>query len=572
MAKGTPHVDAANRYARDVVQGKIPACRLTILACKRHLDDLERSRSKDFAFAFDEAKAERACRFQELLPHTKGKWAITRPGQPRSNRMRLEPFQCFLVASIHGWRRKRDGLRRFRVVYYKLPRKNGKSQIAAGLGLYQLAADGEYGAEVYSGATTEKQAWEVFRPARLMAERTPDFLDAYGVEVNASNICIPANGSRFEPVIGKPGDGASPSCAIVDEYHEHSSDELVDTMVTGMGAREHPMLLVITTAGSNVASPCYELEQDAIKVLEGQVENDELFALIYGIDPDDDWTSEIALRKANPCLDVSVSLEYLRARQREAVLSSRKQNIFRTKHLNCWVNAATGWMNLEAWKRCHDPEFDPATFREDPCYLGLDLASKVDVAAKVKLFTREINGATHYYATGRYYVPEERVAEEYNPLYAGWVTDGHLVATDGVMIDYSVIEDDLREDARSHDVAEIAFDPWNATQLGTRMLAEGLPMVELRPNVQAMSEPMKQLEALVLSGRFHHDGSPVLTWMMSNVTAKEDRKGNIFPRKERDENKIDGVLALLTALNRALLRSGVEGAGSVYEERELLVL
>jgi len=564
----TPHADAALQYARDVAEGRVPACRLTIAACKRHLDDIERSGATEYPYRFDEAKAERVCRFVELFPHTKGKWAVGRPGA--SNRLRLEPWQCFFFSSIFGWVRKRDNLRRYRKVYAKIPRKNGKSQMVAPLGLYMLAADNEFGAEVYSGATTEKQAWEVFRPARLMAERTPEYQDAFGVEVNASNLHIVANGSRFEPVIGKPGDGASPSCAIVDEYHEHATDELVDTMLTGMGAREQPLLVIITTAGSNVASPCYALEQDAAKVLDGALDDDELFALIYGIDPEDDWTSELALRKANPNLDVSISLEYLRARQREAISSSRKQNVFKTKHLNCWVNASTSWMNMEAWKACADaPPIEE--FEGAPCYVGIDLASKVDIAAMVLLFPREQDGATHYHAYGRYYLPEDRIADGRNPLYQGWHIDGLLTATDGAVIDHQQIGDDLLDAAHAYEIAEVPFDPWNAAMFATQMMGKGLPMVEMRQTVGNLSEPMKQLEALVLSGRFHHTGDPVLTWMVSNVVAKEDAKGNIFPRKEREEAKIDGVVATLNALGRAMLRSGPD-AGSTYESSDLLIL
>ncbi|MDN3627165.1 terminase large subunit, partial [Methylobacterium isbiliense] len=313
-----PCVDAAHAYARDVVAGRIPAGRWIRLACQRHLDDLARQDDPAFPYRFDARKAAKVCKFLQLLPHTKGKWAR------KAERLRLEPWQLFKTAALFGWLRKADGLRRYRKAFLLIPRKNAKSTWAAGIGLYLFAADGEYGAEVYSGATSEKQAWEVFRPAKLMAQKTPALLQAFGIHVGAKNLHILANGSRFEPMIGTPGDGASPSAAIHDEYHEHPTDEQVDTMETGMGAREQPLLVIITTAGDNLAGPCFALQQEAQKVLEGALYDPELFALIYTVDPEDDWTSELALRKANPNFDVSVSGEYLLTRQRAARAVARQ--------------------------------------------------------------------------------------------------------------------------------------------------------------------------------------------------------------------------------------------------------
>lgn len=223
-----PHVATGNRYAKDLVDGMIPACKWVILACKRHLDDLESSKVHNYPYRFDPKAAEKWCQFLELLPHTKGEWAR------RSEKLKLEPWQCFKTICIFGWLRKQDGLRRFRKALILEPRKNAKSTWAAGVGLGMMSIDGDHGAEVYSGATTEKQAWEVFKPARLMAMKTPAFVQHFGVTVGAKNIHRLADGSKFEPLIGDPGDGASPSCAIVDEYHEHATDRMVDTMETGM--------------------------------------------------------------------------------------------------------------------------------------------------------------------------------------------------------------------------------------------------------------------------------------------------------------------------------------------------
>jgi phage terminase large subunit-like protein len=542
-----PHVDAGLKYARDVVAGRIIACVYVRQACRRQLDDLERQSQKSWPYRFDRGRGERFCRFMELLPHTKGKWAH------KAERIKLESWQQFELTTVFGWVRKDNGLRRFREMYEEVPRKNGKSIKAAGIGLYMFSSDGEYGAEVYSGATSEKQAWEVFRPARLMAKRTPDLCEAYGIEVNASNLSRPDDGSRFEPLIGKPGDGASPSCTIVDEFHEHDTPELYDTMDTGMGAREQPLKVIITTAGSNIAGPCYEKRAQVIKILAGVIKNEEIFGIIYTVDKDDDPTTEEALRKANPNYDVSVRGDYLMSRLRDARQMPSRLATFKTKHLNIWVGARNAWMNMQAWAKAPARKsLDELAGRR--CIIGLDLASKIDVAALLLLFL-PTEQDPYYHLHGRYYLPEEMVedgAHANASHYAGWNKQGFLTLTPGNVIDFDRIEEDLRDFASRFDVVEVPYDPWQATQLATGLLEEGLPMVEYRATVQNFSEPMKELEKLVLQKRLAHGNCPVLTWMMSNVVAKIDAKDNIFPRKEFPQNKIDGVVALIMAIARAI--------------------
>lgn len=575
------HVERANAYARSVVAGEIPACKWIRLAAKRHLEDLDRQQQEDFPYRFDADKAERPCRFVELLPHTKGKWAR------KAEKLRLEAWQSFKTVCLFGWVRKADGLRRFRKVFLLIPRKNAKSTWAAGIALYLFAADGEYGSEVYSGATSEKQAWEVFRPAKLMAQKTPALLARFGISVNAKNLHILANGSRFEPMIGTPGDGASPSCSIHDEYHEHDTDVQVDTMETGMGAREQPMLIIITTAGDNLAGPCYALQLEAQKVLEGVLDDPELFALIYTIDPEDDWTSELALRKANPNFNVSVSGEYLLTRQRAARNNARKAGVFKTKHLNVWVQAREAFFNVQRWIESEAEGLRLADFRGQPCKVSIDLASKVDIAAMEITFklagcscaaAAELRARGYQYARfGRYFLPQARIDEGENEHYRGWVADGWLTPTDGDMIDLPEIRDIilglaghldiqavetaegwLHEDkpvparvpAVRLDVGEVPFDPHQATQLVTELGDRGVTCVEVRPLVLNFSEPMKQMDGLIRSRAIAHDGDPVFTWMLSNVVAKADAKDNVYPRKQRPENKIDGPVAHMMALAR----------------------
>lgn len=542
------YVGTALEYAQSVVKGKIVACKWVKLACKKHLDELKASRRKAFPYYFDEDAANKVCTFLSLMPHTKGQWARKR------ETIRLEPWQCFAFTTLFGWKLKKNDRRRYRRAYFAVPRKNGKSIIGSGIGLYMFSVDGEFGAEVYSGATTEAQAWEVFRPAKQMLERTPELQEALGAEVWAKALLVPADGSRFEPVIGKPGDGASPSCAIVDEYHEHDTSELVDTMETGMGAREQPLLLMITTAGFNIAGPCYDQEVEAKKVLEGALDDPELFALIYTIDDGDDWTSPAVLRKANPNYGISVDEDFLLSQQRQATQSASKQVRFKTKHLNIWCSAKSAWLNMLEWNKCADLTLRREQFKGERCYLTLDLASRSDVCVLMLIFVREIAGKQHFYLFGDYYLPEAATehAEKNANAYRKWVIEGFLQQHDGAEIDFDLIEEDMLALVAEYGPDEVVFDPFRAAQLEQRLTKNGVVAVELGQTVKNLSLPMKEFESAIKAGRVHHDGNPMLTWMMSNVVAKLDAKDNIYPRKEKPEQKIDGAVASIMGIARAI--------------------
>lgn len=535
----------AQRYAKEVVAGKIPAGRFVKAACKRQIEDLKRWKAKGGAYRFDTARANKVCRFIELLPHIKGPKA----GEP----IVLEPWQVFILTTVFGWV-KADGSRRFRRVYIEVPRGNGKSALSSGIGLYMLCGDGEGGAEVYSFATTRDQAKIVFGDAQNMARRTPGLRTHFGVDVNAHNINVLRTASKFEALSaeGSTLDGLNTHFACVDELHAHKTRAVYDVVETSIGKRTQSLLWVITTAGSNRAGICYEVRGFVIKVLAGVVKDESQFGIVFGLDEEDDWTTEEALIKANPNWGISVMPEVLLPLQAKAMTMPSAANNFKTKHLNEWVNADTAWMDMRAWDACKDPTLDPEQFAGEPTYVALDLASKVDIAAKVALHERTIEGKAHYFVFGQYYLPRDTVERGENSQYQGWEHMGLLTVTDGAVIDFDVIEQDLLADCSRFEVREVPYDPFQATQLSTRMAAQGVPMVEMRPTVLNFSEPMKQLEALVLQGRLHHNGDPVLAWMMSNVVAHMDAKDNIYPRKERPENKIDGVVALIMALGRAL--------------------
>lgn len=561
-----PAVDQAMKFAKDVLSGKIPACRFIHLAIYRHLNDLERAKSKSYPYWFDHSEAQRRIDLIERLPHTKGEWAFKR------QLLTLEPWQKFGIACTFGWKRKSDNMRRFRESYWEVNRKNGKSQIAAGVGISCFVQDGEFGAEVYSGATTEKQAWEVFRPAKLMVKRSPLLAEAAGIEVNASNMNRPADGARFEPIIGNPGDGASPSCSIVDEYHEHQTDTLYTTMLTGMGARKQPLMFIITTAGADIEGPCYDKRREVIEMLEGTVENDELFGWIWTIDEDDDWRDPKVLAKANPNIGVSVYREYLESQQRRAISQARFTGTFKTKHLGVWVTAKSGFFNMAQWESLKDETLTLDQFEGQPCVLGFDLARKLDMNSMARLFWREIEGKRHYYSVApRFWVPEDTVFSSDNQRmaqrYEKWVNAGFLIPTDGAEVDYREILEEAKEANRLNPVQDSPIDPHGATNLSHQLDDEGLSPITIVQNYTNMSDPMKELEAAIVSGRFHHDGNPIMTWCISNVIGKM-LPGNddvVRPIKQGNDNKIDGAVALIMAVGRVMSPANEEHV-SVYEQ------
>ncbi|MFX1761471.1 terminase large subunit [Paraburkholderia sp. A1RI-2L] len=548
----------AKRYAEAVVAGEITACRWVKLACQRQLNDLARFKGKSSPYRFNPkladksgkpfAPADNLCAFIERLPHVKGPLA--------GESITLEPWQVFILTTVFGWVQA-DGRRRFRRSYIEVPRGNAKSTLSSAVGLYMLAADGEGGAEVYSLATTRDQARIVFGDAQTMARRSAGFRSRFGVAVGAHNMNVLASGSKFEALSaeGSTLDGLNIHFGCVDELHAHKTRTVYDVVETGTGKRNNSLLWVITTAGSNRAGICYEIRTFVTKLLEGVFEDDSQFGIVYGLDDGDDWTTEEALIKANPNWGISAQPEVLVPLQAKAMQLPSAVNNFKTKHLNEWVNADTAWMDMRAWDRCADAALDLDTFAGQSCWIGLDLASKTDIAALMLLFAHpEIEGG--YAIFGRYYLPEDTVMATSNSQYAGWMRNGRLTVTPGNVIDFGWIEADLIEMSSRFQVQGVAFDPFQATQLSTRMLAEGLPMIEVRPTVLNFSEPMKALEALVLQRRLIHDGDPVLGWMVSNVVAHLDAKDNIYPRKERPENKIDGIVALIMALSRALVGDG----------------
>jgi phage terminase large subunit-like protein len=561
--KDKNYVAIAERYAGGVVSGKIVACQWTIKACRRQIDDLEKAKSKESPYKFDKKKASRICRFIEMLPHIKGEWAKA------GARFELQPWQIFILTTVFGWIRKDTGLRRFKTAYLEMPRKNGKSSISSGIGIYCSCADGEAGAEVYSAATTRDQAKIVWQDAWHMVEKSPGLKSTFGVSTTAHAISQIATASRFQALSaeGNSLDGLNIHCAIVDELHAHRTRKVFDVLETATGARAQPLLWLITTAGWDRSGICYEQRTYLTKILDAVIQDDTYFGIIYTIDDEDDWSDPAIWAKANPNFGASVFPEDIERLCAKALKMPSAQNNFLTKRLSVWVNADSAFFNMAALAKCVDPRLRADDFSGERCWIGIDLASRRDIAPIIQLFLRD----GHFYAFGRYYLPESEMEESGNSQYSGWSRQGLVTLTPGNIIDYGYIEDDLRVISRECEVAEVAYDPFQATQFATRMLAEGFPMVEMRAIVKTFSEPMKHLDALIMNGKFHYDGDPILTWMLSNVVAHYDNKDNVYPKKDRPENKIDGAIALIMAIGRAMA-GDAKFKKSIYETRDLIII
>ncbi len=537
------YIEIANQYIEDVLHKRIPACRYVKQACRRQRDDLKR---KGFKYHFDENRASRICKFIEALCHVKGPLA--------GERIHLEPWQVWLLTTVFGWVDDK-GNRRYQQVYVEVPRGNGKSLLCSGIGLYMLCADGEKGADVYSFATTRDQAGIVFGDAQTMARGNAGLKEAFGVSVLAHSIVVPGTGSKFmaKSADGSTLDGLNTHLGIIDELHAHRTREVYDVVKTSIGKRAQPLLWCITTAGFNLTGICMEVRRFVCKVLDGSVAEDTQFGVIYTIDEHDDWRDEQALIKANPNWGVSVQPKAVLANLSMALSDPSAENNFRTKHLDEWRNADCAWLQMSRWRRCYRPDVSVEDFAGCQCIYGIDLATKIDITAVVKLFWRtEDDGIVHYYLFADFWLPSERVETSLNSQYKGWSQQDLLHISDGPTTDLAAIEQWIKADVEKYEPLAMAFDPWNAMQLANNLMQEGAPMVELKPTLINFSEPMKTLQSWVYEKRLHTNGDPILEWMASNVVCHTDAKDNIYPRKETSENKIDGIVASIMAVNQAL--------------------
>lgn len=550
------------RYARDVVAGRIVAGRLVKLACERHLRDLKTGHKR--GLYFDEAAAERALAFFGCLRHSKGEWA----GQP----LLLSPWQQFITWCLFGWKRA-DGTRRFRTALVEIARKNGKSTYAAAVALYLAFADGEGGAEVYAAATKRDQARIVHGEAVRMVRKSPGLRKRIGIVKD--NLHIEETASKFEPLGSAEDtlDGLNVHGAVVDELHAHPNRQTFDVLETATAARRQPLILAVTTAGFDRHSVCWELHEYGVKVLEGTVEDDTFFAYIAAIDEGDDWQDEDNWPKANPNLRVSVKLDDMQRKARKAKEIPAAQNNFRRLHLNEWTEQDERWLSIDVWKPCGRRSVDELIelLRGRPCYGGLDLSSKIDLTAAALVFP-PLSGEQVYHVLSYFWVPKEnmRKREKRDRVpYGAWAAAGHLRATEGNGVDYDVIRRDVNELGKQFRIKEIAVDRWNSEHLQTQLSGDGFTVIEFGQGFASMSGPTKDLEALLLSRRIEHAGHPVLTWCASNVAIEIDAAGNYKPSKKKSREKIDGIVALIMGLGRAMVAAPAKK--SVYARRGVIV-
>ena len=546
----------AEQYIDNVIAGRVVACRWVQLACQRHVDDLVHGHER--GLWFDRAAGQHVIDFFGFLCHSKGEWA--------GLVVELEPWQQAILWILFGWYRD-DGTRRYRLAYLEVARKNGKSTLAAGIGLYLLIGDGEPGAEVYSAATKRAQAKIVFDEASRMVKKSKPLLKR--ITPFRDNLHIRNTASKFEP-LGRDADtmdGLNVHGAIVDELHAHKTDDVWGVLETATGSRRQPLLFGITTAGFNQDVFCFSLREYLIKILDGIINDDAFFGIIYTLDQDDDWADEANWIKANPNLGVSVKLSELRDQAVKARSLGSSLTHFLTKRLNKWTNAAELWIHPDKWRACGE-DFDERELAGRVCYAALDLSNTLDLTAWILVFP-PVDDDPRYIVLPRFWVPEEAIEERRRNQrvpYDVWVREGHIAAIPGSVIDYEYIYEQIDRDAQMFDIREVGYDRWGAAEVYLRLEKSGMATVQIGQGYQSMSSPMKELEKLIVSGRIRHGNNPVLSWNMHNLVASKDASGNYKPDKRKSREKIDGAVALIMGLDRAT-RHDPEALKSVYDER-----
>lgn len=547
----------AELYAEQVRSGEILVCEYVRLAVERYYADLDRALDK--GWYFDKKAALRAIHFIEKLKHTKGEWA----GQ----RFRLEPWQQFVLWNIFGWKNA-DGTRRFRYAYIEIARKNGKTALSAGIGLYMLFADGESRPEVYSAATVKDQAKICFSDAVEIVKATDlkNYLTPY-----RNSIVYDLKGGMMKPLSSDYGthDGLNPSCGIIDEFHAHKDSGMFDVIKSAFGARRQPLMFIITTAGFDKSGVCYAYRENVIKVLRGVNEDDSLFGIIYTLDDKSEWDDPKMWIKANPNLGVSLSADYLADQVKDAKNRPEAVRNVMTKNVDLWVDAERTWILDDVWMKCIGT-IDPADLKGCACWGGLDLSNVSDITAYVLLFHEN----DRFQLLPHFWIPEEKMLEKIrkeNINYDKWVAEGYVTVTPGNVIDYDFVKADILRIVADYDLRTSAYDRWNSSQTIIDLQNEGMECNPFGQGYGSMSAPTKEFEKLVLTGKIEHFGNPVLRWMLASTLVKTDPAGNIKPDKEKSTQKIDGIVASIMALGE-WMTAQTDDESNPYENRGLLTL
>ncbi len=515
---------------------------------------------------YDEQLADFAVMFIEQLCHTKGKWA----GQP----FKLLPWQEEIIRNIFGVV-KENGNRQFTTAYIEIPKKNGKSELAAAIALYLLFGDGEPSAEVYGAAADRQQASIVFDVANQMVQMTPALSKRAKIKAATKTIECKTNNGSYKVLSAEVGTkhGFSVSGLVLDEVHAQPNRKLYDVLTQGSGdAREQPLYFLITTAGNDTNSICYELHQKAMDIIEGRKSDPTFYPVIYGAGMDEDWTDPKVWQKANPSLGETIQMEKVIAACESAKQNPAEENSFRQLRLNQWVKQSVRWMPMEKWDACNF-RVDEDELEGRVCYGGLDLSSTTDITAFVLVFP-PTDEEDKYSILPYFWVPEDtldlRVRRDHVP-YDLWERKGYLQTTEGNVVHYGYIEQFIESLGERFNIKEIAFDRWGAVQMVQNLKGMGFTVVPFGQGFKDMSPPTKELMKLVFEEKIAHGGHPVLRWNMDNIFIRTDPAGNIKADKEKSTEKIDGAIATIMALDRAI-RCGSANTESVYDNRGILFI
>lgn len=508
-------------------------------------------------FYFDEAAADKAVGFfADCLTHTTGEWA----GRP----FILEAWQEKIVREMFGWKRKKDDTRRYRIAFIALPRKNGKTTFAAGLALYALNCDGELGAQVINAAADREQARLCFDVAKGMINNEPMLNNRCQVYKNAVTVATTASSYRVISSDANTKHGFNIHYLGADELHAWKDRELWDVLTTSMGARRQPLTVVTTTAGYDKNSICYELWDYARKVRDGLIIDDSFLPVLFEAGEKDNWENPETWAKVNPNFGNSIKADFLEAEYKKAKEMPRFENTFKNLYLNIWTEQETRWLSMDVWR---DNAGELPNLDGMKCYAGLDLSTTTDITAFVLAFAQNGKVSLKPY----FFVPKDGIkqrAKRDRVPYDEWVKQGHIIATDGNVIDYDVIRAKINELAQTYNIQEIAIDRWNATQIATQLAGDGFEVVGFGQGYASLSAPTKEFERLLLARELQHGNNPVLNWMASNVAVELDAAGNIKPSKKKSTERIDGIVAAIMAIGRMIIHDEhageYQGSGEIF--------
>lgn len=512
---------------------------------------------------YDKVKADRAVTFIQNLCHTKGKWA--------GKKFTLLPWQEQIVRDIFGIV-KEDGNRQFLTAYVEIPKKNGKSELAAAIALYLLYADHEASAEVYGAACDRNQASIVFDVAKQMVLMSKALDKRSKVMGATKRIVNYTNAGFYQVLSAETGTkhGLNVSGLVFDEIHAQPNRHLYDVLTKGSGdAREQPLFFIITTAGNDKNSICYELHTKALDILNGRKKDTSFYPVVYGLSDDEDWNDEANWLKANPSLGHTIGLDRVREAYQNALENPAEENVFKQLRLNMWVSSTVTWLPEHIYDKGSSP-IDMESLKGRKCFAGLDLSSTSDITAFVLVFPPR-HDEEPYIVLPYFWLPEDTLqlrCRRDHVLYDVWERQGYLKTTEGNVVHYGFIEAFIEELSTVYNIREIAYDRWNATQMVQNLEGLGLTLVPFGQGYKDMSPPSKELFKLMMEGKVQHGGHPVLKWMGQNVVMRQDPAGNIKPDKEKSIEKIDGIVALIMGLDRCIRHQ--EQGNSVYDERGIL--